>query len=245
MQIKLDVSLPELAPKVKDDYILAYSILEASSIIEYRPLSNQISTWIKSCCLQPHRIDQYTNRTPEIPPEFTKFNERNIIRLIREQVTNPIKALGRRQFSQAFDPISEPEKSTLYSTGNLEASCFDRTMSLIVTDIAPYVRSIVAYEARLQEERTKLSNLISEGGMARKGKRMRTTRAALSALEGGNRKETRSERYFCPTLNARLVMRTGKLEWLDAVRALENEMESEKPIGLERTGISPVEKNGN
>ncbi len=87
-------------------------------------------------------------------------------------------------------------------------------MTLIVEDMAPYVRSIVAYDARLQEDRLKLSNLMSEGG--RKGKRMRTTRAAMSALEGGARKTTRRDRYFPATLNQVFVLKTGMPSWIEA-----------------------------
>src|SRR6266566_7956553 len=86
-------------------------------------------------------------------------------------------------------------------------SVFDGTVRPITIDVAPYVRSIVAYDARLQKQRLKLSNLISEGG--RGPKRMRTTRAAMSALEGGSRSATRKEKWFSADLNTALVLRTG------------------------------------
>lgn len=121
--------------------------------------------------------------------------------------------MTRRDLSAAFDPIAETDASS--HSSSLEPSVFDRTMNLITLDVAPFVRSIVAYDLRLQQERLRLSNLVSAGG--RSGKRMRTTRAANAALEGGMRKSTRPDRYFGNTLNSDLVLRTGKQAWLDAV----------------------------
>ena len=77
-------------------------------------------------------------------------------------------------------------------------------------DVAPYVRNIAAYEIILEEERLRLSNLLSAGGRA---KRMRTTRAARSALEGGRRETTRRERWFDRNLNLRLALETGGKTW--------------------------------
>ena len=78
------------------------------------------------------------------------------------------RSICRQDFSIAFDPISEPERNTVQSASSLEHSVFDRTTTTIAIDVAPYVRSIVAYDAKLQQERAQLSNLLSEGG--RKGK---------------------------------------------------------------------------
>jgi cell division protein FtsB len=63
----------------------------------------------------------------------------------------------------------------------------------------------------------RLSNLLSEGG--RKSKKMRTTRAAMSALEGGFRSTTRKDRYFGPGLNSVAVMKTGMPSWTQAAEA--------------------------
>ena len=48
---------------------------------------------------------------------------------------------------------------------------------------------------------------------------MRTTRSAMSALEGGARSTTRRDRYFGPGLNPYFVLRTGMQSWLDAMIA--------------------------
>jgi hypothetical protein len=117
-------------------------------------------------------------------------------------------------FAFAFDPIAAPDTSPVQLASYLEPSVFDRTLRLITLDVAPYVRSIVAYESRLQKQRIKMSSLVSEGGKGGQGsKRMRTTRAALSALEGGSRSSTRGERWFSADINPYLVAKTAGAGW--------------------------------
>ena len=53
---------------------------------------------------------------------------------------------------------------------------------------------------------------MSQGG-SKKAKRMRTTRAAYSAMEGGQRSTTRAERWFKADINTHLVMATGGKDW--------------------------------
>jgi len=119
------------------------------------------------------------------------------------------KEVQRKDFSEAFDPLAW-EPSTIGS-GSLmfTASSFDRPFPILTLDLAPYVRSIVAYDQRLEVERLKMSNLLSAGGTG--SKKARTTRAARSALEGGRRNETRRERWFDANLdlNFASVMKTG------------------------------------
>jgi hypothetical protein len=119
-------------------------------------------------------------------------------------------------FAFAFDSIATPDTSSPQLASYLEPSVFDRTLKLITLDVAPYVRSIVAYDSHLQKQRLKLSTLVSEGGKAASGqgsRRMRTTRAALSALEGGSRSTTRGERWFKADINPYLVAKTAGEGW--------------------------------
>ncbi|KAH7342530.1 hypothetical protein BKA65DRAFT_293236 [Rhexocercosporidium sp. MPI-PUGE-AT-0058] len=213
-QTALDVSFPELSLKARDDFTLAFELKEAPVLVTYNTIGNDISLYMKSRTRKTLQLDRHIEHNLEVPTELDRPNEDTVIRLIRNQNISPKESLDRFDFSLAFDPISSTEKY-VWSSPTLEASAFDRTMTLIVEDMAPYVRSIVAYDARLQQERLKLSNLMSEGG---RGKRMRTTRAAMSALEGGARKSTRRDRYFTAALNSNWVLRTGMDSWLDAAR---------------------------
>ena len=206
--------MPALSTKVREDYTLPHELIEASPLIDYNTTSKDISLWIKSRARKYLQVDQHIQHGFEVPPQLDRPSEADVLRLIKKQATTPDTSLSRSDFSLAFDPISEVEKYVWNTSSTLEASSFDRHLAIISTDLAPYIRSIVAYDARLQEERTRMSNLLSEGG--RKGKRMRTTRAAMSALEGGARSTTRRDRYFGSKLNSQFVLKTGLQSWLDA-----------------------------
>jgi hypothetical protein len=206
-----------MSSKVREDYTVSQELLEAAPLVSFETTGVDISFWMKSRARKYLQVDQHVKYGFEIPPELGHPSEARIIELIRSKACYPESRLIRQDFSLAFDPISEPEKTSLYSTGQLEASSFDRSLDLIATDIAPYVRSIVSYDVRLQQDRTRLSNLMSEGG--RRGKRVRTTRSAMSALEGGARSTTRRDRYFGPGLNPHFVLKTGMQSWLAAVLA--------------------------
>ena len=124
------------------------------------------------------------------------------------------RTLTRMDLAAAFDPLAESAKKSVNTTTGLLLSEFDRSTSLLVEDLAPYVRSIIAYDLRLEQERLRLSNLLSQGG--RDGKRIRTTRASRAALEGGSKAHTRRERWLPAGTNAALVLRTGGQGWQDA-----------------------------
>ncbi|KAF7864426.1 hypothetical protein EAF04_006560 [Stromatinia cepivora] len=221
-QVIIDASHPKLSSKAREDYTLANQLLDVSPQAIYDETSISISLWMKSRAREVLQIRQNVEHGWEIHRELDGPTEKQVQNLIRSQSCPDSNVITRRDLSLAFDPISEAEKAYVWTTGNLEASCFDRTMNLIILDVAPYVRSIVSYDARLQKDRVRLSNLLSQGGSTKapKTKRMRTTRAAMSALEGGARSTTRKEKYFSQNINPYLVLRTGSQSWLDAVISL-------------------------
>lgn len=69
----------------------------------------------------------------------------------------------------------------------IEASVLDGPFQPIVTEVAPYVRQVVRYEQMLQQQRNAIAGPV---------KRARTTRAARSALEGGQRRLTRRDHWW-------------------------------------------------
>ncbi|KAB8300480.1 hypothetical protein EYC80_000648 [Monilinia laxa] len=217
-QVIIDAGHPKLSSKVREDFTLANQLLDVSPQVIYDETSTDISLWMKSRAREVLQIRQHVEHGWEVHRELDGPTEKQVINLIQSQSSPDVNVITRRDLSLAFDPISEAEKAYVWTTGNLEASCFDRTMNLIILDVAPYVRSIVAYDARLQKDRVRLSNLLSQGGSTKgpKTKRMRTTRAAMSALEGGARSTTRKEKYFSQDINPYLVLRTGSQSWLDA-----------------------------
>jgi hypothetical protein len=185
-------------------------------MVSYDTLNKELALSIKSQARQS--LQSQSQARFEAPSEAQVFGQIAAIGCRKDDL------IYRQDFSIAFDPIAEPERNAVQGASSLEHSVFDRTTATIAVDVAPYVRSIVAYDAKLQQERARLSNLLSEGG--RQGKRLRTTRSALSALEGGTRKTTRPEKYFRVPINPHLVCRTGLQSWQDAVYAGVSEAEA-------------------
>jgi len=133
----------------------------------------------------------------------------------------------------AFKPLEETSKSTAFAVLQARGSqitTFDGPLSIVAEDVAPYVRSIVSYDMRLEERRLYLSNLLSQGG--RNGKRQRTTRASRAALEGGSKENTRRERWFPNSTSFSLVLQTGGKDWQTAVMQKAKE-ESKEGSGAE------------
>ncbi|RFU31264.1 hypothetical protein B7463_g5071, partial [Scytalidium lignicola] len=239
----LDVSLPPLSSKSREDYILGYGLLEASPRVFYDDIRIDMSIWLKSQARESLQEKQIALNGKDIASHLSAMNDESITDVIRAKSKSSTSniSLNRNDFSLAFDPVSEPEKSTLHAIGSLEPSAFDRPLNIITLDLAPYVRSIVSYDMRLQRERHRLSSLLTQGGA--RGKRMRTTRSAMSALEGGTRSTTRRERYFGPNLNPHLVMRTGEPSWMDAA-LLEIRQEQKTMTGSRRSSVTEGSMTG-
>ncbi len=159
------------------------------------------------------QVEQHVKHNFEVPVDLACPSEDDLIRLISAQKSKAVAPFTRKILTRAFDPLAEPEKQWV-NPAAMELCSFDRATPLITEDLAPYIRSIVAYDSRLQQERAKLSNLMSEGGQ--RGKRARTTRSAMSAREGGTRNTTRKDRWFTAKINPYDVMKTGMQSWSDA-----------------------------
>jgi hypothetical protein len=209
----IDPSLPDLPSKTRDDFIIGRTLLEADEYAHPTTLSKTISMALKSrsrAQLGARLRDAglaYTDKLGLCP-----INEPSAISELESSFHGTRRTLTRMDMAHAFDPIAVAPKAM--PAANLDPSVFDRTIRLIVLDVAPWVRGIVAFEHRLMQERLKLSNILSDGGTR---KRMRNTRSAYSALEGGERKSTRREQYFGDCLTTELVLRTGGDCWQDAV----------------------------
>lgn len=118
-----------------------------------------------------------------------------------------MQPLSRKAFA-VFDPIATPENN-MYNLG-LQRSAFDGPLASIVTDLAPYVRNIVHHD--LERER-----LFAGEGTGGNVKKLRTTRAARSAMNafGLGRSDVRKAKWFSKDLDLRRVMATGGQDWQD------------------------------
>lgn len=208
----IDPTLPDLPSSVRDDFTIGRTLLEAEPAAPSTSPNAVMSTSMKS--LTREIWHNYATGLEKFAGSsaLKAVGEGKAISILDASFRTHRHQLSRLDIARAFDAIAVSLKAQ--PTSHLDPSVFDRTMKLIVLDVAPWVRGIVACEHQLMQERLKLSNLLSEGG---KKKRMRTTRSAISALEGGERRTTRKERYFGNCLSTGVVMRTGAESFQDAV----------------------------
>ncbi|KAI9759488.1 MAG: hypothetical protein M4579_002328 [Chaenotheca gracillima] len=215
----LDVTLPLIPEKSRMDYTVGFPLLEAEPQLEYDQLSTRLAVSTKVLA----REDLRKRSSRYCASAFAYLQPPSESR-VQDMITHHTDAdavnhwLTRSDLAAAFDPISEPLTSSMAAQGGFQISSFDRPTSLISEDLAPYVRTIVKHDLFLEEQRRQLSNLLSEGG--RGGKKLRTTRASRSALEGGNRSSTRRERWFEGDLDVESVLHTGGEGWQDTLTNL-------------------------
>lgn len=203
----IDCTLPDMTAKARDDFILGRQLLDAPVSSTYDPLAISLPINLK-------RLARSDLRCSHPSPELYEPTEDSVVSRIRRHASRSSTRapISRDDFSLAFDPLAASEKAAAGSY--LDISVFDGTLSCIVLDVGPYVRGIVAYDNELQKQRLKKSNLLSKGGT----KRMRNTRAAHAALEGGSRSTTRPDKWFKANVNGFLVMQTAGEGWAEALR---------------------------
>ncbi|KAK8091939.1 hypothetical protein PG997_002300 [Apiospora hydei] len=221
--VTIDHSVPDLPLKTRDDFIVGRRLLEVETSTRYDLTSMHIALALRG--LGKEVFASGKGKLPYMT-DSCPFTEDTAVKKLSESFSSPpysTPSTTRYDYSLAFDVIAE---SPTHSGGYLDPSVFDRTMRLITLDVAPFVRSIVAYDQHLQKKRLQHSNLLSEGGKPKK--RMRTTRAAMSALEGGTRASTRREKYFAADVNPVLVMRTGGEDWPSIAAAAVGEKEQQQ-----------------
>lgn len=110
----------------------------------------------------------------------------------------------------ALDGLKAEKPTFPPSTGRLAPS-LDLPSTALAVDIAPYVRSIVAFDRRLEQQRALMVGEL-------RGKRARMTRASMAAVEGGSKASTRPEKWFPADTDFAKVMKTGGNDWIDLVR---------------------------
>ncbi|KAK5085234.1 hypothetical protein LTR05_004515 [Lithohypha guttulata] len=133
---------------------------------------------------------------------------------------NTLDKENHASFFACLHPLSV-ERPIFPPTQGRLAPSLDSPQSIMATDIAPYVRSITAFDYRLEQQRNELDSS--------QGKKSRTTRAARAAVEGGDKSTTRRDRWFPADLDMQAVLRTGNgwPQWL-----LGSELEHESSSGL-------------
>ncbi|MCJ1332181.1 hypothetical protein MMC10_008873 [Thelotrema lepadinum] len=214
----LESSHDALTDKARSNYTTGYHLLEASHLQDDTNLSKQIAAWLKfNAKIALFGSEATLDRERQCSSTVASGNTRDTTTITYEDLIFSMEPLAPFQ----YDSSEGKPYSILASESRL---------SNIATDIAPYVRSIVTYDVQLEQDRLRLSNILSEGGRP-KGKKLRTTRASRAALEGGNKASTRRERWFPTNLNFPLVLDTAGEGWQEALRQLEEKMLKEHGAG--------------
>ena len=237
----LDTAQPELSEKARSNFVEGLDLLQADPVIDQSGVTEAIAFITRACA----RLLMHPNYKQ---PFETTFDDETIINTIAEsmEVRHCERGNKRIDYAAVFEPIARSERPVLGISKGPQISAFDGSLSVITEDLAPYIRSIVSYDLRLEEQRRKLSSLPSQSGQ--RGKRQRTTRASRAALEGGNKAYTRRERWFPNNSNLDAILQSGGQGWQDiAAKQPMNESSepSEDGTGLEeeprRTSTGSVE----
>ncbi|KAL1885179.1 hypothetical protein Plec18167_001836 [Paecilomyces lecythidis] len=194
----LDTSYPPMTEKQRTNYIEGYPLLQADTMPDYTWLSTSIGS----------TLDVFTRRfyygTTSDSEDLTG---RKVLKKA-SQVQPPHRS--RMELLAAFEPIMRADNVFPMPTGRLAPS-FENGMGVVYEDLAPYIRGIIAFDLRLERYRLELSGLLSQGSGSTK--RARTTRASRAALEGGDKANTRKERWFPADVQPNRILATGNEEW--------------------------------
>ena len=173
-QTPLDPTEPPMLERRRQDYIDGYHLLQTDHRKDFGQFDSRILTFVHLKVREKLRKISNTHHKSQADTQAPR---------------NPLPSQNAQ--SQASASISSISTSQLRSTLTQHLCSLDETATSLATDVASYVRSICAYDLALEEQRSALNN-----GLEAQSKRQRKTRAALSALEGGQRSQTRLERWF-------------------------------------------------
>lgn len=250
----MDPTLPQLTPKERLSYTIDAPLLQVNPRRDFLTIDTALATTTHLLCRRAFPEPSLCHPPADTREESLEQTYTN--QIIHHKTTPVTRPLHRSQFCSALDILATP--SSLFNTYdypidnrssyNLLATSLDRPFALITLEIAPYVRSIVAHELDIEAQRIRLGSLLSEGGRVKRG---RTTRAARSAVEGGERQTKRRERWFHPDLNFELVMRTAGgwagMGWRDEGEGEESQtgtQQSESLAGTQRSEGRAGEQRG-
>ncbi|KAL4748545.1 hypothetical protein BDW72DRAFT_205515 [Aspergillus terricola var. indicus] len=196
----IDTSIPPISEKQKLNFVDGYKLLHADKLPDYTTLISDIGSTFQAL------LGRVFRRTCEADSKDMLASN------MLEAVSKPKAAKPYKELLEVLIPVMKPDCGYQPPIGGAELA-FEYGRQSIAEDLTPYVRSIVAFDLRLENYRRELSGLLS--GNAKGTKRMRTTRASRAALEGGSKAETRKERWFSPAVNVQRILATGNREWQD------------------------------
>jgi hypothetical protein len=202
-QDAVDISAPPPPEGYRSNYLDNYPLLHTELQTEYSCLSETVSSTFEALISRTFR----PTTTEDLESQYAgRVLSKAIISAMPPQT--PPSTLP--QFQRIFEPIMRANYSNPTPTAR-HAPSFENGLAPVTEDLAPYIRSIMVFDARLQQYRERLYALTAqEHG---RDKRSRTTRASRAALEGGDKASTRKERWFALDTPYYKVLGTAGPEW--------------------------------
>lgn len=224
--ILLETGSPDIPDKARSDYVEGSNVLLAEPSCDPNGVSESLVLTLRACARR--LLHGSTANIPRTNAEQTTI--RLILDIVQTRLSQ--RPMTRERAAAAFDHITKSAAKSLGMPKHPQISAFDGPMSTILEDLAPYLRSIIAYDVRLEEQRRQLNALLSKPGL--KSKKQRTTRASRAALEGGQKAHTRRERWFPKDTNFDLVLQSGGESWQDVLQRVMMDTTDYDEAGLGR-----------
>ncbi|KAJ5956289.1 hypothetical protein N7501_010568 [Penicillium viridicatum] len=200
----IDISAPPPREGFKSNYLDNYPLLHTELRTEYSSLSETVGA----------TFDALISRTfrPATAQDLESlYANRALSKAIVSAMPPQTPPSTLPQFQRIFEPIMRANYSNPTPTAR-HAPSFENGLAPITEDLAPYIRSIMVFDGRLQQYHERLFAFTAQehGGGE---KRSRTTRASRAALEGGDKASTRKERWFALDTPYYKVQGTAGPEW--------------------------------
>lgn len=211
--------MPRLAEKSRANYDDGSLLLEADPVVDHTGISVSVGFALRVCARRLLSSEGVGMRTARLSRDFGSRVIAGEAKMLSHREQNMRSAL-----TAAVNPIARPLNISPTMQRGPYISSFDGPTSILVEDLLPYVRSIVSYDIRLEDQRNQLELSLCQGGRSRK-RRIRTTRASRAALEGGNKQHTRRERWFPSNTDFARILESGGRGWQDALWQGENDVE--------------------
>lgn len=223
----LDPTQPPLTNKKRASYTEYPRLLQVDALIEPTNLTRNLITSASHLLSKTYSLPLSNPSSSPSSHLLTSHHHDLIRHPTPPSSTTPLPAIT---FYTALDPLSYPSQPTHPVPQAGGYTFLLSPLPPISTDIAPYVRSIVAHDVKLEQDRRKLHEVLhgTETGPATGTGKMRRTRAARGALEGKGRGGVRRERWWDCEVDVEGVLGTGGRGWGEVLGGLMEREERER-----------------
>ncbi|KAL6151621.1 hypothetical protein ACJBU6_09569 [Exserohilum turcicum] len=225
-----DASQPPMPEKSRLSYTLSAPLMQIDHCADFFNLDTAFTTQTHLLIHRAYPAISQTCSARAAAPTCESSYAKHILQCRETKKTKT--ALTRTDFAAALDCLAAPPDQFLSerTSYTLTPSSFDRSFSLVTLDLAPYVRSIVAHEQTLEQQRARMAD--AHGGSGFGARKARTTRASRVALEGGVREAKRREKWFDADVDFDAVMSTAGSDWAGLGWKCEERIDEDDAVSL-------------